>query len=171
MLHLCLPEGRQRLTRANLLVPTTRPSLWSQLHLLAPLWPPDDAEARRAYIASVQAALRPHPDYVHEMQRLRHLAAATARRHAAPTLRDARAQAARPSAPPPDEPDTSDAADASQDSTGDDQVGLTPAHMHLHARSTAAHALASQDAQHAATLLVCAKATSAHMRAQARTVQ
>jgi hypothetical protein len=80
LLHLTPPD-KGSLTRPNVLVPCTRPSLWSELHLLAPLWPHDNEAKRQEVIAFFCKLLQPDPDYVAEMQRLRLLAADTARRH------------------------------------------------------------------------------------------
>lgn len=76
MLHLNIPPDGH-LSRANILVPVSRPSLFSQLHLLAPLWPDGDLAARSKVIMKVHSALKPNPHHVAEMDRLRELAKKT----------------------------------------------------------------------------------------------
>ena len=65
------------MTKANILVPLSRPSLWSRVKLLRPLWPPGDMVARAACIRKYRTALQPQPDFVKEMARLRALMAQT----------------------------------------------------------------------------------------------
>jgi hypothetical protein len=72
VLHMNIPPDG-KLNRANLLVPVSRPSLYSQLHLLAPLWPPNDMAARSAVIRKVHAVLKPDPHLVAEMERFERL--------------------------------------------------------------------------------------------------
>lgn len=65
------------MTKANILVPLSRPSLWSRVLLLRPLWPPGDHAARAACIQKYRTALQPQQDFVKEMKRLRALMAET----------------------------------------------------------------------------------------------
>lgn len=76
VLHLNIPPDG-KLHRANLLVPISRPSLFSQLHLLAPLYSVGDKATRSSVIQKVYNTLKPDPHLVAEMQRLRALAGAT----------------------------------------------------------------------------------------------
>jgi hypothetical protein len=66
LLHLSLPDEGKKFTRANLLIPISRPSLWSQLKLLTPLWP---FGKKREFIEAVRKALKPDPDLLKEMER------------------------------------------------------------------------------------------------------
>ena len=61
-------------------MPVSRPSVYSQLRLLAPLWPPGDGAARAKVVDRVHRALAVDPHYKAEMSRLRSLAADTQRR-------------------------------------------------------------------------------------------
>lgn len=79
LLHIT-PPPTGKLLRANLLVPVSRPSVYSQLRLLAPLWPPGDGAARARVVDRVHRALAVDPHYKAEMNRLRSLAADTLRR-------------------------------------------------------------------------------------------
>ena len=79
LLHIT-PPPTGRLSKANLLVPLSRPSLWSDLHLLQPLWPEGDMAARDKVIATVRKALIPSQDYLAEILRLEVVAAATKQR-------------------------------------------------------------------------------------------
>ncbi len=82
LMHLSLPKSG-KLSQANILVPFTRPSLWSQKNLLAPLWPEGDYIAKRKFVAAVHNAFDPqsparraaHNEYLTEMARMRVLAA------------------------------------------------------------------------------------------------
>jgi hypothetical protein len=69
LLHLSLPDNRAVFSRANLLIPLSRPSLWSQLKLLTPLWPPDKPSAKDKYLKAVMEALKPDEEYLAEMAR------------------------------------------------------------------------------------------------------
>ena len=72
MLHLALPDKKSYFSRANLIVPLTRPSKWSQLKLLCRLW--KDEEGKQEYIKQFAKAIRPDPAYVAEMAEARRLA-------------------------------------------------------------------------------------------------
>ncbi len=76
LLHLNVPPNG-KMTRANLLVPVSRPSLYSQLHLLAPLWPHGDLAARAKLIGKVHEALKPNRHLQMETARLQELAEET----------------------------------------------------------------------------------------------
>ena len=66
LLHLALPDNRRSFSRANIIVPLTRPSKWSQLKLLSPLW--TDAKGKAAYVTQFMSALKVHEGYVAEMK-------------------------------------------------------------------------------------------------------
>ena len=80
-MHLSLPNNG-KLSQANILVPLTRPSLWSQIRLLAPLWPEDDYLAKRKFVAAVHDAFNPqsparrmaHNEYLTDMAHMHDLA-------------------------------------------------------------------------------------------------
>jgi len=55
----------------------SRPSLYSQLHLLAPLWPHGDLAARAKVIRKVHEALKPNRHLQMETARLQELAEET----------------------------------------------------------------------------------------------
>jgi hypothetical protein len=83
-MHLSLPNNG-KLSQANILVPFTRPSVWSQIKLLAPLWPEGDYLAKQKFVATVLSAFNPppkatakrmlHNEYLTEMARMHDLAA------------------------------------------------------------------------------------------------
>ena len=76
LLHLNVPPDG-KMTRANLLVPVSRPSLYSQLHLLTPMWPHGDLAARAKVIRKVHEALKPNAHLQMETARLQALAEET----------------------------------------------------------------------------------------------
>jgi hypothetical protein len=74
LVHITPPPGRgQRLNQGNLLVPISRPSLWSELKLLSPLWQPGDEAGKARVLAVVKKALIPSPDYLAEKKQLQDL--------------------------------------------------------------------------------------------------
>ena len=77
LIHLTPPHGSAGIERPNVLVCTSRPSDWFDFHLLAPLWPPGNLKERERVITALHRALRPRPEFVAEMARLRLLAKAT----------------------------------------------------------------------------------------------
>ncbi len=72
MIHLALPDNMPKFDRANIIVPLTRPSKWSQLKLLCRLWKDDKGKAD--YITKFAKAIKPCPNYVAEMLEARRLA-------------------------------------------------------------------------------------------------
>ena len=74
LIHLALPDSSPVFSKANILVPLSRPSLWSELKLLTPLWPDGDEEAKAKFITKVRNALKPNVDYKAEMDRAKELA-------------------------------------------------------------------------------------------------
>lgn len=74
ILHLALPDEVEKFSRANLIVPLTRPSLWSELRLLTPLWPEGDEDAKKKFCERFKSALKPDKRYSAEMERARALA-------------------------------------------------------------------------------------------------
>jgi hypothetical protein len=74
LIHLTLPDKHPSFDRANILVPLSRPSRWSELKLITPLWPQGDSKAREKFINKVHQALKPSLDYKEEMKRAKALA-------------------------------------------------------------------------------------------------
>lgn len=70
LLHLNIGK-RESYKKANILVPVSRPATLSDLKLAHPLWSNDEERGR--VIAKFATALKPCPDYLAEMERLRML--------------------------------------------------------------------------------------------------
>ena len=79
LIDLTPPFDKSHLTKANILVPLSRPSLWSRVKLLRPLWPAGDDAARGECINKFMSAMKPNADFIIEMKRLKDLAQATKR--------------------------------------------------------------------------------------------
>ena len=78
LIDLAVPgTGKSHLNKANILVPLSRPSVWSRVKLLRPLWNPGDTFKKDRVIKAYMQALKPSPDFVKEMRRLRALALTT----------------------------------------------------------------------------------------------
>jgi hypothetical protein len=61
---------KQGYQRANILVPVSRHSVMSEMHLVAPLWPPHDDTRRRRIVDAFVHMLKPDDDYEHDIDRM-----------------------------------------------------------------------------------------------------
>jgi hypothetical protein len=74
LLHLTLPP-KEKITKANILVPISRPRSLDQLHLLTPLW--TTVTERHIVIDRVYAAFKPSEDFLTEYKRFAELSKET----------------------------------------------------------------------------------------------